>query len=390
MNVLLLAPHPFYRERGTPIDVLLVLRVLSERPDVRVTVLSYAEGEDVDLPDVEVRRTPDLALLRGVRPGFSLRKLATDVLFFVRAWRLVRSGEYDLVHAGEEAAFMALVFRAVHGVPYAYDLDSSVAQQLVEQLPALRLLAPLFHRLEGLAVRRSVAALPVCDALAELCRDHGAERVFPLYDISQLEEPDAPATGLLREAAGIGRDRIVALYVGNLEPYQGVDLLLESFAVAARREPRLDLVVVGGDAERVSDYERRADELGAGDRVHFLGHRPFEQLHLYLADADILVSPRVRGVNTPMKLFAYLHSGKAVLATELRTHTQVITDEAMLAAPEPEAFGQALARLAGDPDLRRELGERGRRLVEEKHTFEAHRQRLTRAYDRIRETLAQR
>ena len=45
-----------------------------------------------------------------------------------------------------------------------------------------------------------------------------------------------------------------------------------------------------------------------------------------LLAADVLVSPRLKGLNTPMKIYSYLDSGSAVLATRLRTHTQVLDD----------------------------------------------------------------
>lgn len=44
--------------------------------------------------------------------------------------------------------------------------------------------------------------------------------------------------------------------------------------------------------------------------MHFFGPKPLKKLDHYLADADILVAPRIKGVNTPMKIFPYMHSGK--------------------------------------------------------------------------------
>ena len=56
-----------------------------------------------------------------------------------------------------------------------------------------------------------------------------------------------------------------------------------------------------------------------------------------LAQADVLVSPRTRGNNTPMKIYSYLDAGRAVLATDLPTHTQVLTPEcARLAPADPD------------------------------------------------------
>ena len=68
MRVLLLAPHPFYIDRGTPIDVLLVLRVLAERVNVQVDVVAYHEGRDVDLPNTRIHRIAALPFHPG-EPG---------------------------------------------------------------------------------------------------------------------------------------------------------------------------------------------------------------------------------------------------------------------------------------------------------------------------------
>ena len=66
MKVLVLAPHPFFQERGTPIDVSLVLRVLSERADTSVDLLVYNEGEEFSLPRLTIHRVPDLKIFRNI------------------------------------------------------------------------------------------------------------------------------------------------------------------------------------------------------------------------------------------------------------------------------------------------------------------------------------
>jgi glycosyltransferase involved in cell wall biosynthesis len=171
--------------------------------------------------------------------------------------------------------------------------------------------------------------------------------------------------------------RVVVMYVGNLEPYQGVDLLLQSFARVAARTDRADLVIVGGTPRDIAHYRGECTRLGIAPRVDFRGPRPIGELAAHLEEADVVVSPRLRGNNTPMKLYSYLHSGKALVATDLPTHTQVIDqDVAMLAAPHPAAFADALERVIGDEPLRARLGGAGRRLVEERFTYRAFRERL--------------
>lgn len=385
MRVLVLAPHPFFQERGTPIDVLLVLRVLAERDDVeRLDLLTYHEGDEVDVPGLTVHRIRRPPGIRHVRPGFSLKKLVCDAYMFVDFVRLLRRHRYDIVHAGEESAFFALLARRYAGVPYAYDLDSSIAQQLVESRPWLAGLAPRLDRLEGTLIREALITFPVCPALADLCRRHRARRVAPLYDISLLAEPDAARTGVLRGELGLGDDDLLVLYTGNLEPYQGVDLLVDAFAIAAPEDPRLHLAIVGGVPADVDALRARLDTLDLAGRAVATGPRSFEDLHLYLAEADILACPRIRGINTPMKVYPFLHSGRPVIVTDLPTHTQLITGEvAQLAAPTPHGFADALLALARDPARRERLGASGRDFIEREHTYDAHRRRLNGAYDWI-------
>lgn len=387
MNVLLLAPHPFYQERGTPIDVLLVLRVLSVRPGTTVDVLTYNEGSEIDLPNVRVHRIAARRFLSGIKPGFSKRKLACDAMMLFAARRMVRERRYDLVHAGEESVFIAMHLTRRFGIPYAYDLDSSIAQQMVEQKGWLRPAAALFNRIERCAIRGATICFPVCNAIADLCEAAGSRKTVTLHDISQLRNPGAAQTGKLRQELGVSGT--IFVYSGNLQPYQGIDLLLESFRIALATTPDLALAVIGGVPEHVEKYRRKARDLGIDRRCFLLGPRPYDELDNYLAEADVVVCPRIRGINTPMKIFAYLHSGKPVLATDLPTHNQILTSgEALLAPADPAGFAAGMVELARDPALREKLGRAGRAFVEKEHTFEAHKRRVMAAYDWIEAEMA--
>jgi glycosyltransferase involved in cell wall biosynthesis len=140
-------------------------------------------------------------------------------------------------------------------------------------------------------------------------------------------------------------------------------------------------VIVGGLKEDVNRYRRRANHLGIGGQVHFLGPRPISALDALLRRADVLVSPRLKGLNTPMKIYSYLDSGTAVLATRLRTHTQVLDDRtAYLVAPEPHALGEGLAHLLNDPGLRSRLASEAKAYVQQEFTPEATQRKLDSFY----------
>lgn len=364
MHILLLAPHPFFQERGTPIAVRLLLQALSEAGH-KVDVVTFHEGEDVTFPGVTLHRIRKPWGIKDVGPGFSLKKLVCDAWLFFRAWGLVRRERPDGVHAVEESVFMAPVFRR----PYVYDMDSCLSAQLTDKAPILKVLAPVFRWMERRAVRGARAVVPVCPALANIAHQCGAKRVVLLPDISLLDPGSAPpgASLDLPEKRGIR-----FTYIGNLEPYQGVDLLVEALSQTRATRTDLELVVVGGSEPHRTRLRDRCRTLGVEDVVHIAGPRPTSLLSAICADADVLVSPRTLGVNTPMKVYSYLDSGRPVLATRLPTHTQVLSEEtACLAAPNPEALAAAMLRLAGDPDFRGQLGQNGRLLAQSDHSYAA-------------------
>ena len=136
------------------------------------------------------------------------------------------------------------------------------------------------------------------------------------------------------------------IYVGNLEIYQGIDLLLESFQKVLEKRHSVDLIILGGMDADIKKYQNKCHNLKITNRVHFAVRKPMDQLAGYLKQADILVSPRIRGENTPMKVYSYLKSGKAVLATDIYSHTQVLNNRvAEIANPNTEEFTTAMIRL---------------------------------------------
>jgi glycosyltransferase involved in cell wall biosynthesis len=264
-------------------------------------------------------------------------------------------------------------------------MDSSLAEQMVEAYPALHFAFPVLRRCEALAVRRSLGVLTVCAALEDVAHGHAPDKPVGRVEDTTLLVPGAHSgNGQGAETplpAGVGSQSLVAMYVGNLEHYQGIGLLIDGFRHTVARVPNAHLVIVGGLEQDIERYRSRAQQLGILAQVHFLGPRPVTSLNSLLQRADVLVSPRLKGLNTPMKIYSYLDSGTAVLATRLRSHTQVLDDRtAYLVAPEPEALGDGLAHLLSDPALRARLASQAKAYVQQEFTPAAAHRKLSSFY----------
>lgn len=378
LRILFLIPHPFYQDRGSPIADDLILQVLSQRGD-RIDVVTYSEGTNICYEKTKLHRTPKMPLIGNIRPGFSWKKVVCDLLMFVKVMRLVTRKRYHLVHAVEETVFIALFLKVIFKIDYVYDMDSSLAQQIVEKYAWLSPIGFILNFCERVAIKNAKCVIPVCQALAKDISIYRPQKVTILPDISLLKSNEESSLTNLKSTLNI--QALMLMYVGNLESYQGIDLLLESSAIAARKT-EFELVIIGGEESDIHKYRQKAEKLGLGRRVHFLGAKPASELGGYLSQADILVSPRVKGKNTPMKIYSYLDSGKPVLASNLLTHTQVLNDQvAMLAAPTPEAFADAIITLVNNRSLRLKLGHSGKLLIQKQYTQAAFRQKLNHLYD---------
>ena len=386
MRILMLAPQPFYQERGTLIAVDLLLRALSERGD-EVDLLTFHLGEDRNWERLRIHRIQPWPRPGSVRPGLSAAKVWCDLFMFWKALHMARTGGYDLVHAVEEAGFIAMVIGRSFGIPYVLDMDSSMSTQILDRYRLTKPLGGLLHRLEALPMKGAMAVVPMCEDLAEVARRHCRGQVTVLRDVSLLGEGEGHAAGEdLRALLKI--EGPIVMYIGNLEPYQGIGLLLEAFHRVAEAHDTANLVIIGGSPADIARYRQEASTLGLERRVHLVGPRPVSALAHCMSQADILVSPRVHGTNTPMKVYSYLDSGRAVVATDLPTHTQVMSEqEAALVAPEPGQMGAAILRLLDSPAERERLAANASRLVQERHSWTAFRDSVRQIFGRIEEEI---
>lgn len=383
-RVLLVAPQPFFALRGTPLNVRQMARVLCAA-GYDVHLATYALGEPVHIDGLTLHRAPGIPGVHHVPIGFSARKLLMDALLALRVWTLLARYHFDVVHAVEESVFFTMPAAALRGAPVIYDMDSSISDQLAYS-GAVRHRSVLrnVRRIERAAVRRAAMVITVCRSLTDSVR--ALDSQVPIVQIEDcpieeaLREPDPDTVEMLRRRFGLDGTR-VAVYTGNLESYQGVDLLLDAFAVAAARCPLARLLIVGGETEQIDAARRVVAARGVRDRVIFTGAQPPSLMAEFMALGDLLVSPRRSGSNTPLKLFSYMHAGVPIVATALPTHTNVLdAGTALLCAPTRRALADAMTAVLDDPARFRHLGAAARERVRRDYSADVFARKLLDSY----------
>ncbi len=382
----MIAPEPFFEPRGTPFSEYHRIRALTDLGHT-VDLVTYPFGRDVTLPGLKIFRSAKPPFLSRVKIGPSWAKLPLDALLALKAMGVARRGRYDLVQSHEEGAAIGIPVARYLKVPHLYDMHSSLPEQLENfSYSRSKLLLSLFQWAERQMVRRSRVVIVICRYLGEVVRniDAGARTVLIENAPGSGDAVLAPGSNLVRAQLGLGLEVPVVLYTGTFEAYQGLDLLFDSMKVALQRVPAAKLVLAGGHPDQVARARRDAEKAGVGGATIFAGERPADEIPRYLDAATVLVSPRSRGKNTPLKIYQYLRAGRPIVATNLLTHTQVLDAEvALLTDPTAEAFGAAIAEAILNHDLAAAVSRKAREMADTKYTYEAYVAKVKRSIDML-------
>ncbi len=382
----MLAPEPFFEPRGTPFSEYHRIKALVELGH-SVDLVTYPLGRDVVLPNLRIFRSPRPPFVRRVPIGPSAVKVLLDTLMLVTVARRALHGGYDAVHSHEEMGLVGVWVARWLGVPHLYDMHSSLPQQLGNfKFSGSRLLRRATEAAERQMVSGSEVVITICQELHDTVTEmgHGSRAVL-IENVmgGDVDDPPTLTAAEIRRRWAVPADAPIVLYTGTFEPYQGLELLFEAAVRLQHSHPQARVLVVGGDSRQVAAAGARAQALGAR-QVTFTGQQPAREIPAFVAAAAVLASPRIRGTNTPLKIYSYLRSGVPIVATNLLTHTQVLSrDVARLVAPEAGAFAAAVGELIDDPAQGRRLAEAARRLSDAKYSREVYLRRTSEVTRRL-------
>lgn len=194
-------------------------------------------------------------------------------------------------------------------------------------------------------IKRASRIIAITEGLKEvLVHTHGipAQNIWVAPDGVDLNDFASPETKQeSRSRLGLPVTGNIALYVGALEAWKGVETFCEA---AARLPERIKAVVIGGVPEHVQAYQKKYP------RVTFLGFRPQRELANNQACADVLILPNtgkevLSSVYTsPLKLFTYMASGIPIIASNIPSIREILSEKnaTLVPADDPEALANGI------------------------------------------------
>jgi len=357
MRMLVVAPQPFFSPRGTPFSVYYRALVMAEQ-GVNIDLLAYGTGEDVHVPNLRIVRIPRFSLLEPIPIGPSMKKLFLDVFMVLWTIALLVRHRYKVVHAHEEAVFWCRALKPLFRFRLIYDMHSSLPQQLSNfKFTESGLLIKTFKVLEDSCLRAANAVITICPDLRDYALNAGVNPRQHLlienciFDDVQLKAVQTKEGAALKAPPRFVFDPAhpVILYAGTFEAYQGIEVLVQAFGKVTVQRPEARMLLVGGTDEQVKKIRQLVDELRLNDVCTLTGRVSKTEAMRFTQSAQVLVSPRLHGTNTPLKIYEQLASGKPLVATRIWSHTQVLDDKVCyLVMPEPESMAQGLIAALDD------------------------------------------
>jgi len=288
--------------------------------------------------------------------------------------RVIRRLQPDVIHAGpiQSAAFLAALsgFHPLVSMSWGSDLlldaDRSAWMRWVTRF----------------TLRRTTVLAADCRTVLEKAAQFGfpPQRVvlFPWgVELARFQPGRADA---FRARRG-WQDAFVVLSLRTWEPLYGVDVVARGFARAARQNPRLRLLLLGGGSQ-AGLIRSIFEQEGVQEQVFFGGQVNGDDLPQYYQAADLYVSAS-HSDGSSVSLMEALASGLPVLVSDIPSNREWITpgrEGWLFADGDDRALSEGILRAAGQPEGLKEMRLAARRLAEERANWQVNFQRLLDAY----------
>ncbi len=335
MKVLVIAPTPFFSNRGCHIRIAEEATA-STRKGMTLKVITYFLGDTPE--DVKIVRTIRIPWYSKKESGPSWHKLYIDGLLFLKTMRVARKWKPDVIHAHLHEGILvawAARFFLKEKPPLVFDAQGSLVKEMEGHLKRLVWpLRPVLNFFERLSYKVSDGIVTSSDSLKQFIHDNGllpadtpcevaADSAQPVDFISEDERTE------LRKTLKLNSSHCLCVYAGGMTNDKGVDLFFDAVIPLLEQFPKVHVLCIGDPHQH---YKEIAEKKQVADRFTFLGHVPFEEVSKYQQSADISVDPKPpTSTQSSGKILNYMAAKLPVVAFQSINTDHMLPSDTLLA-----------------------------------------------------------
>ena len=356
----------------------------------RVSIIcrSDSQGKSEILQGISIYRFPSTPTVYGFT-GYAMEFFYSTLMCFILSLKVFLKENFDIIHAHnppDTLAFIGLFYKIL-GKKYIFDHhDLSPELYLSRTRKNNKLLYKILLFFEKLSCRVANIVIATNESYRKIEIKRSRVLSNKIYIVRNGPDPgriySVNPDNKLRLL-----NKVIIGYVGAMNPQDGVDYLLRALYHLCYDLKRKDFYcILIGKGDALSYLKRLVLELNISDNIRFTGYIPDEDMRRYLSTADICISPDpsspLNDVSTWTKIMEYMAMGKPIVAFDLPETRFSAQKAALYAKPNDEFdFAKKIAILMDNPELRKKMGEFGRRRVEKELAWEHVSKPLLQAYN---------
>jgi len=384
VKILMIAPTPFFADRGCHVRILEETKALIKRGD-EVIICTYHIGRNID--NINIKRIPNILWYNKLEAGPSYHMLYLDALLLFRSLQITMKEKPDIIHAHlHEGALIGKFCSKLGNIPLVFDVQGSLSGEMAAHgfMKCDSLLYKIIFRLETIINNMADAIITSSTNMAEILKNRfevGEDKVFVIPDGVDTEtfHPNYD-TQNLRKKMKIDDGKKVVVFLGILNEYQGIDLLIESIPHVIKEVHNAHFLIMG--FPNVDIYQKMATELGVLNNITFTGRIDYSEAPLYLNLGDIAVSPK----NTSSgegngKIYNYMACGLPTVVFDFPTNQEILRDTGIYVQEiDPEFFAKAIVKLLMDDNKKSELNFKARETAINNYSWDVIAQKTMEVY----------
>lgn len=362
MKILVSIPFSFYHPSGSSLSSYHRIMALLELGH-EVDVLTYPHGENIEHSNLTIFRSPEKKIFKYFQAGQYKKKLVYDFILFIKSIKLLSKNNYEVVIVHGTMTYLTALlipfFRTNFIAMKHGNLDVEMQKWNIS------------NRKFFITIARKIDVFFANRYKYIICEHSSVKNKFIESGLKEkklfLIKISVPNASSENKKTTDSKSFNI-LYTGTFVSVQNIELLYQAGDLLMNEN--IMFYIIGGNDKELEYETTRIKNYTCKGKVKLLKRIGQEELIKYYNKADIVVSPRKFGHDTPMKIFDYMNFGKCILASNKLIHTEILNPQnSYLADPTPESFAKAIIHLINNPETVNKLAIQAKNDFEHRYSF---------------------
>jgi glycosyltransferase involved in cell wall biosynthesis len=324
-KILMIAPTPFFSDRGCHIRILNSYLRLKEEGN-QITILTYPLGRDI--LNIKPLRVVNIPGYKKTSPGFSPYKPFLDFFMLVKSINLMRKEKYDLIYAHlHEGALIGIILKKIFNKKIIFDSQGSLVGELSAHgtIKSKGMLKKVLFLIEKYITKNSDEIITSTEALKEFIIKNIIKEKS-IYVIKDLPDKSLFNKNIKPAKLSLPKGKKIVVYLGGLQLYKGIEYLLKAIP---HTNKKFHFLIMGYP---IKDAKKLAKKLNIQNRVTFTGRIPYEKAAAYLKLGDIAISSKtLESGEANAKIYNYLAMNLPVVCFDNKENREILGNKGIYA-----------------------------------------------------------